>query len=848
MTTDLDHRPTISHDPAPAVAEPQRQAPGHGHPHDIATSALAAPATRLPFFDAIQRSFGHHSIANIRAHTGGGATSAARQLGATGFAFGEDVVLADSASLHVVAHEAAHVIQQRGRATFSGLGQAGDEHEQHAEEVAQLVERGESAEKILDQYAPTGQVQTARTIQLFAGERPTDYGAVTKDPNWLPRADAYEKRLGLHAYGHAVSRGAVDAALARMQAVLLQHYAVDAANAAEKEKLYREAFTKDDKTSAGQIGTGSALATIEQMLTTGNLRERLTAFYNAAYYNTANLDPAAAIPRGFKAIAKGILFDDSPMAGLNLDEAKLRELATFNKSYWRTGAKVVTGIFDWFQTDDKAKKSYNFADDPFALGNLSLAAETAGTGEIATSQYGRTNASNLERAARAKSPAQYAQMPLSARELAHAQSQEPAVNADPVNGMLPWVPGHAYFNMPNQGHWVDSMRTQLRMPVIAGVSGTTTRLLSAFQWLNPGVSALDFRLALIGWMLPIGDHSLYEILRGATLAGVRHPQEGDLDDPVRMYMNVGPLPTAEWRQNAGHNGMFPHEELYMARAGGGKDTPTGMLGADATNRHGAVAANPEFTPAHATAIYTYTTGMHMVMNSVLTARIACDFSPELARVLIKTKLMTVVDHRARLAFLRHKQGAGGLSGDEAAELLKLANTNVEPIEILTPHLPGWLVVLGDSTQSPGQLSAYRSATVMAWIDANMDRIYDELVAHANMAVEGLKQLPAAPPQVVYRGDWKASGVEYRPGHVIPVDTLQSYSTNEVVAKNFMSEGKFSNKVLFRMQTKAGGSGRDIRALSKIPMENELLLIPGARFVVTRIEQQVGYELIHCTEQ
>src|SRR5262249_50521044 len=57
----------------------------------------------------------------------------------------------DQADLFTVAHEAAHVVQQRGGVQLrGGVGEQGDPYEQHANEVAALVVQGKSAEAVLD--------------------------------------------------------------------------------------------------------------------------------------------------------------------------------------------------------------------------------------------------------------------------------------------------------------------------------------------------------------------------------------------------------------------------------------------------------------------------------------------------------------------------------------------------------------------------------------------------------------------------------------------------------------------------------------------------------------------------
>jgi uncharacterized protein GlcG (DUF336 family) len=60
-------------------------------------------------------------------------------------------VLGDRSDLHTAAHEAAHVVQQRGGVQLrGGVGISGDVYERHADEVV----AGGSAESLLDRLAP----------------------------------------------------------------------------------------------------------------------------------------------------------------------------------------------------------------------------------------------------------------------------------------------------------------------------------------------------------------------------------------------------------------------------------------------------------------------------------------------------------------------------------------------------------------------------------------------------------------------------------------------------------------------------------------------------------------------
>lgn len=64
---------------------------------------------------------------------------------------------AGGADLHTAAHEAAHVVQQRGGVALKdGVGAPGDRYEQHADAVADRVVQGRSAEGLLDPLAGSG--------------------------------------------------------------------------------------------------------------------------------------------------------------------------------------------------------------------------------------------------------------------------------------------------------------------------------------------------------------------------------------------------------------------------------------------------------------------------------------------------------------------------------------------------------------------------------------------------------------------------------------------------------------------------------------------------------------------
>jgi hypothetical protein len=152
---------------APAASTVQRKAAGDGGDVDIHAAAahgISGSGGPLPHRDVIQQLFGHnHDVSGIRAHTGGAAQQATSQMGAEGYATGNDVAFAGQPDLHLAAHEAAHVVQQRsGVQLAGGVGDAGDAYERNADEVADRVVQGRSAADLLPQTGGAGGAQVQR--------------------------------------------------------------------------------------------------------------------------------------------------------------------------------------------------------------------------------------------------------------------------------------------------------------------------------------------------------------------------------------------------------------------------------------------------------------------------------------------------------------------------------------------------------------------------------------------------------------------------------------------------------------------------------------------------------------
>jgi len=120
-----------------------------------ADRGLAGASGALPHRATIQQLFGRHSVGGVTAQVGGPAADACSEIGADAYASRGRVAFAQNPDLRTAAHEAAHVVQQRGDVQLrGGVGKTGDRYEQHADKVADLVVRGESAEHVLDEHAP----------------------------------------------------------------------------------------------------------------------------------------------------------------------------------------------------------------------------------------------------------------------------------------------------------------------------------------------------------------------------------------------------------------------------------------------------------------------------------------------------------------------------------------------------------------------------------------------------------------------------------------------------------------------------------------------------------------------
>jgi len=155
----------------PVQARGDVQARGADAVHAHAEKGTQGAGGALPHLAQIQKSFGSHDVSGVKAHTGGDANKACEGMGAEAFATGNSVAFKGGPDLHTAAHEAAHVVQQRGGVSLSGgVGKSGDSYEQNADKVADAVVAGKPAEHLLGGSAGGGGSGVQQSVQRKAAD------------------------------------------------------------------------------------------------------------------------------------------------------------------------------------------------------------------------------------------------------------------------------------------------------------------------------------------------------------------------------------------------------------------------------------------------------------------------------------------------------------------------------------------------------------------------------------------------------------------------------------------------------------------------------------------------------
>ena len=150
----------------PAKPDEKAEAP------DTATAGEEGKPVALPHLSQVQKAFGKHDLSNVQAVIGGAGAAANKDMGAQAFTVGNTITFKKSPDLWLVAHEAAHVVQQRqGRLPAGGEGKPGDALEKEANQAADRVVAGQSAADLLGEKTDgaTAKGGAGVAIQKFAG-------------------------------------------------------------------------------------------------------------------------------------------------------------------------------------------------------------------------------------------------------------------------------------------------------------------------------------------------------------------------------------------------------------------------------------------------------------------------------------------------------------------------------------------------------------------------------------------------------------------------------------------------------------------------------------------------------
>lgn len=330
---------------------------------------------------------------------------------------------------------------------------------------------------------------------------------------------------------------------------------------------------------------------------------------------------------------------------------------------------------------------------------------------------------------------------------------------------LPWEEGGTRFNPNLKNAWMKKAVKELKMPVVAGPSGTTDRMLTALNFLGLSGEAENFRLGLLGWMLTSNDHSFHEIMSVSKSFGMEY-EEGSY-----AYHNIPPLTVQQIREHVCENGMFPDEIVYN-----GHRAEFAMVqneissgNGDPWDVHATLSAGLQqrLSPAAAASIRVYTGGSYLIQNP---AKESGDF-------MAKQKIKHQVNSKPELAELKNEYDAGNVS---------------------------------------------------------LEDLLQEGKAHNAILYNALRDLPNYAGNV-YRGQGNLFGGSFNVGQTKTLHKFTSTSKSITETHDFMQGGNFTTPVLIQMQVT---SGKDISTISQYDYEEEVLLQPGTAFTVTAVTPDI----------
>lgn len=721
-----------------------------------------------------------------------------------------------------------------------------------------------------------------------AARVPFDFERFYNDPRWYDEATRFEQRLGAYYFNDPRTLDAARAALAKMRDVLMQLTPRRPDETPEAfARRVESVFFKDDPASAGQVGTRAGL-TVDDLLAHGNLRELVTAFYNGAYYNRDNL---GIFGNALLDIMDTGGWDRARQAGLDVEAVRRAHHQLDERLHRPVLGRLESRFMDG---------SYTFTRDPFGTGNVGMMSERGARDvvEMVSSQYSRRDRTETEiqELGLNTTPAHYERLgtPLGRYERAYAE-QHTGGRLDP-DTPLPWREGVTMHDTTSS-RWARKVASE-GFPVIDGVSGTTAKMLTAVKFLNLGPAMTErFLGALMGWMLPGRDHSLFEIARGAQIAGVggMRLEPGARPTAVDFYRNLPGIDLATLRREVLPDGMFPHESRYYTNARdiagfsetqhhkvidtvdrlwpqleSGRVTDPDLAawldrsGIDPGNPDAVRALGERLSPAHVMALTVYTRHSHYLINNVTRFQLWTDgISESLVRNRMAAKVDQLVGNYLDNIAARTKalplplalrpmlhEGAGHLTSE--SPLNPLADAYVDAVRRSDEAAERFKQARDegrrdDARQASQDMRAARRDRQHAWdalkehVGRVVPRLWDEMRWHADMVHDAMMQLPGVGsperPVIAYRGDW-LSPAQW-PIYGAPfyphgmAREFLSVSRLLEVAIRFMAENPAGDHKVIVAYRLTGGQAKDISVFSSFAEDQEAVFPPRSR--MTRVD-------------
>lgn len=710
---------------------------------------------------------------------------------------------------------------------------------------------------------------------------PFDFERFYNDPRWWADATRFEQRLGAHYFNDPQTVDAARTALGKLRDVLMTLTPREQGESpAAFARRVETTFFKDDPASAGQVGTRAGV-TVDDLLAHGNLRELVTAFYNAAYYNRDNPN---IFGNALLRVMDTGAWDRAQAAGLNVAEVRRAQFQLDERLHrpllGRLEARFMEG-------------SFTFTRDPFGTGNVGMLSERGArdVAEMVRSQYSRNDRSDAEIRRLNTTPAHYERLGTPLGRFERALVEENVSGRLGPDTPLPWREGVTAHDTTSS-RWAKAI-SSMGFPVVDGVSGTTAKMLTAVKFLDLGRTTTEqFLGALMGWMLPGQDHSLFEIARGAQIADVggMRLEPGSRPAPVDFYRSLPGLDLATLRREILPDGMFPHEHRYFANsmdiAGfsetqhprvretvdrlwpqfeSGRVTDPNL--SDWLHRSGIDPANPaevralgeRLSPAHVMALTVYTRHSHYLINNVTRTQLwTAGMSDSLVQHRMVDKANQLVgnylDNLAKGTkalplpmALRPMLHVGDGHLDSRSPLNPLADSYIDAVHRAeeAKQRVSDLREQGhkeEARQAGGDLREARRNRQDAWntlkehLGQVTPRLWDEMRWHADMVHDAMAQLPGVGspenPVQAYRGDWMTPvhspiyGSRLHP-HGTAREFL-SVSRLLEVAIRFMAENPASDRKVLVAYQLTGQQARDISVFSSFTEDQEAVFPPRSR--------------------